>query len=250
MCTPEQIEKAFNEHLAKLEPFKRKAYIPETEESEAKFSSESKFGGYPYLRDENDWPTCPNCKKNMQLLLQLDLEKLPEKKQTGLVQVFYCTSEEPLCDCELESWEAFSEAVVCRIIEINGESAQIEPTIDEIFDENLIKGWQVEDDYPSSEEYENLGIDCEYDELFEEVVELMDQREIGLPISGDKLFGWPNWIQGEEYPNDRKTNTRMTYLFQIDSECNLPYMFGDSGIAHLSQSPDNKDELAFAWACC
>jgi len=38
-------------------------------------------------------------------------------------------------------------------------------------------------------------------------------------------------------------------LFQLASENNLPYMFGDAGIGHLTQSPENKEELGFGWAC-
>ncbi|MFK7971974.1 MAG: DUF1963 domain-containing protein, partial [Bacteroidia bacterium] len=68
-------------------------------------------------------------------------------------------------------------------------------------------------------------------------------------ITGDKLFGWPYWVQSQEYPFDRKTESRMELLFQFDSEVNLPFMFGDAGIGHLTQSPDNKDELGFGWAC-
>jgi hypothetical protein len=41
----------------------------------------------------------------------------------------------------------------------------------------------------------------------------------------------------------------MQMVFQINSEGNLPYMFGDSGRGHITQCPQHKDELAFAWAC-
>jgi len=66
------------------------------------FSSDSKFGGYPYLRTEDDWPVCPNCKRNMQLFLQLELEKIPVSKQQGLLQMFYCTSFDPFCESDLD----------------------------------------------------------------------------------------------------------------------------------------------------
>lgn len=70
-----------------------------------------------------------------------------------------------------------------------------------------------------------------------------------MPIAKDKLYGWPYWIQSVEYPFDRKTESQMQLLFQFDSEDNLPYMFGDAGIGHLTQSPDNDKELGFGWAC-
>ncbi len=198
------------------------------------------------MRTENDWPKCPNCKKNLQLLLQLNLKELPEKSGEGLIQLFYCTTSEPLCESDLEAFFPFSEAVSCKRIEVEGNSQKTEPFIDEIFSEKIIIGWTPVDDYPHFEEYEQLGINLD---LEDEVYELMDERQIGLPIEKDKLFGWPYWVQSVEYPYDRKTQNQMELLFQFDSEDNLPYMFGDGGIGHLTQSPDNEDELGFGWAC-
>jgi uncharacterized protein YwqG len=242
----EEIEKAFSKSIEKLNEFKRTAYIPTTESNKASFSNKSKFGGLPYLRDENDWPVCPNCKKNMQLFVQLNLNELPAQKENGLAQLFYCTTSEPLCESDMEAFFPFSKSVECRIIETDSESAKIEPGIDELFEEKQITGWTPKDDYPHFEEYEQLGIELE---LEDDVYELMEEREIGLPIEQDKLFGWPYWVQSVEYPFDRKTETQMELLFQLASEDNLPYMFGDAGIGHLTQSPDNKEELGFGWAC-
>lgn len=242
----EEIEKAFNDTIKKLNEFKKTAYIPITESNKASFSDKSKLGGLPYLRDENDWPVCPNCKKNMQLFVQLNLNELPTQKGDGLAQLFYCTNSEPLCESDMEAFFPFSRSVECRIIETESDSAQIEPRIDELFEEKQITGWTPKDDYPHFEEYEHLGIELE---LEDDVYELMEERDIGLPIGQDKLFGWPYWVQSVEYPFDRKTETQMELLFQLASEDNLPYMFGDAGIGHLTQSPDNKEELGFAWAC-
>ena len=182
----------------------------------------------------------------MQLFLQLNLNELPVKKENGLVQLFYCTTAEPHCESASEAFFPFSESVECRRIEIAGNSATITPVIEEIFEESVIRGWEAKDDYPHYEEYELLGIELE---LADEVLELMEEREIGIPLQKDKLFGWPYWVQSVEYPSDRHTNKQMELLFQLDSEDNLPYMFGDAGVGHLTQSPDNKNELAFGWAC-
>lgn len=227
-----------------LSKYKKKAYLPQTQDNQNKFSSASKIGGFPYLRNENDWPVCPNCNKNMQLFLQLNLNDLPENQDKGLIQLFYCTTDKPHCESDLEAFFPFSKAVCCRKIDITEESSQIEPNLQEVFSEKVIVGWNPVDDYPHFEEYEQLGI-----EIDDDIYELMEEKEIGLPIEKDKLFGWPYWVQSVEYPFDRKTETQMELLFQLDSEDNLPYMFGDAGIGHLTQSPDNKDELGFGWAC-
>lgn len=241
------IEVRLKETLEKIEKFKKAAYIPLTIESKSEHNSKSKMGGLPYLRSSEDWPICPNCKNNMQLFLQLNLQELPERKENGITQVFYCTNSEPLCEVDLEAFLPFAESVVCRRITENGPSIELKPKLKEVFSENLITGWDKQDDYPHFEEWERLGI--EFDPYDDEVFELMDIREQGLAIAGDKLFGWPFWVQSVEYPNDRNTNKQMTHFFQIDSEVNIPYMFGDVGTGHLTISPDDNNELAFGWAC-
>lgn len=230
--------------LTQLEPFKRTAYIPKTEKVERAFSADSKIGGLPYLRNHDDWPICPNCKNHMQLFLQLNLTTLPINAENSLIQLFYCTSEEPLCEVDCDAYSAFSESVVCRKIKIENPPVQLKPNLLEIFEEKRIIAWVPVDDYPHYEEFDGLGIDIDVNDY-----EILEIEEVGIPKIGDKLFGWPHWVQSVEYPFDRKTNSQMNLLFQFDSEDNLPYMFGDSGIGHLTQSPDNPNELAFAWAC-
>lgn len=239
------LEEEFQKAMASLSRFKRTAYLPQVQPNPNTYSTASKIGGFPYLRHETDWPVCPNCNKHMQLFLQLNLDDLPERKEDGLVQLFYCTTGEPLCESDLEAFFPFSKAVDCRRIEITGAPCPVKPIMDEFFGEKIITNWLPVDDYPHGEEYENLGID-----LDEDMRELMEERQIGITVDKDKLFGWPYWIQSVEYPHDRKTGIQMELLFQFDSENNLPFMFGDSGIGHLTESPDNKDELAFGWACC
>lgn len=138
----------------------------------------------------------------------------------------------------MEAFFPFSKAVCCRKIEIKNEVIQIKPNLNQIFNEKLIVDWNSIDEYPHFEEYEQLGI-----EFDEEVYNLFEKKQFGLPTVKDKLFGWPYWVQSVECPFDRKTEIQMELLFQLASEDNLPYMFGDDGIGHLTQSPDNKDEL-------
>lgn len=241
------VEVRLRKMLGKLEKYKRAAYYPITTPSEFNHDAKSKMGGLPYLRGQDDWPICPNCKNNMQLFLQLNLQEIPEQKENGLVQMFYCTNSEPHCESELEAFIPFSKAVVCRRIDENGPSVEFKPKLEEVFGEIAISGWKKQDDYPHFEEWEHLGI--EFDPYDEEVFEMMDIREQGMALPGDKLFGWPFWVQSIEYPHDRKTNKMMTHFFQIDSEVHIPYSFGDVGTGHLTVSPDNKHELGFGWAC-
>jgi uncharacterized protein YwqG len=234
---------ALEQAMEILKPFKKTAYIPQTTAVASQFSAKSKLGGFPYLRNAEDWPVCPNCKKHKQLFLQLNMAELPENQYDGLVQFFYCTTEKPNCESHFGTYFPFTDATTCRKIAIEGDSPTIEPTIDKIYEEKQIIGWEAKDDFPHFEEYNLLGI-----ELTDEQMEAVENAEI-LPSQKDKLFGYPYWIQGVEYPNDRNTGVQMQLLFQIDSDDNLPHSFGDMGIGHLTQSPNNEEEMGFGWAC-
>ncbi len=238
--TKDPMEKLMDE----LRVFERNAYLPQTQESERTFSTDSKIGGYPYLRSETDWPTCPNCQQHFQLFLQLDRKILPEQAQEGLIQLFYCTNQERLCAQKLDGFYAFSQAHATRLIFPKGPSTKITPQINEVFPEKRIIGWEAKPDYPHYEELIALGMELNW-KLYDQ----LDAQGRGTPLMGDKLFGWPHWVQSPEYPLDRQTGSQMNMLFQLDSEVNLPFMFGDMGIGHLTQSPDNPEELAFGWAC-
>ena len=83
--------------------------------------------------------------------------------------------------------------------------------------------------------------------LTDEEAEALAEQD--FPRSGEKLRGWPAWVQSVEYPSCPECGRRMELLLQIDSEQNLPYMFGDAGIGHITQCPEHRDQLAFGWAC-
>ena len=41
----------------------------------------------------------------------------------------------------------------------------------------------------------------------------------------------------------------MRLVFQLDSEDNLPFMFGDLGIGHITQCPTRLHVVTFHWHC-
>ena len=241
MTTSEKIEKA----KSQLQAFIKKAYVPVVKVNKNAMHNEaSKFGGYPYLRNPKDWPACPNCKENMQLFLQLNLEKLPMKygNGKGLMQLFYCTNEAK-CELSQDNFLPFSPGVVARRVAIKGASATQKPNLKNVFEEKEILEWETVDDYPSPEEYVELGIHIDRN-----TVELLEEAEECLPIPGDKLGGWPYWLQYREYIEDENDEeSEFTHFFQLDSEDNLPYVFGDGGLAFLMYNPKQEDELALLW---
>ena len=244
--TEESLDQRYSKLIDSLEKFKRRAYIPSIQEVEPQHNSNSKIGGLPFLRFKDDWPICPSCKTRMQFFMQLDLSKLPLRASSGLVQLFYCTNEDPFCGDELESYLPFSKASVCRRIDIDVSSYRGDHDLTKVYNEKQFVGWTTKDDYPDYEEWGSLGINQDIDD---DVFDLMDERGEGVALEGDKLFGWPHWVQSVEYPYDRQSGKQMDLLFQLDSMVNLPYMFGDAGIGHITVSADNPDELGFGWAC-
>lgn len=74
-------------------------------------------------------------------------------------------------------------------------------------------------------------------------------EEIATATPVDKLGGWPAWVQGVEYPSCPRCGKRMVLVFQVDSEDNVPFMFGDIGCGHVTQCPKHKEVVAFGWAC-
>ena len=226
-------------------------------------SSQSWFGGKPTFSRNREWPVCSECKKPMKFFLQLDLSALPRDFETplktGLLQLFYCSSDDGMC----ETWQAFSGTQEVWISDSN-DNGGLPPDCIEPLEKSIIVDWIKSDDFPHPEDHESLCVTYDYDfpknvvtvRCSDPPIELKNldinsgvAEGIANSTTGDKLGGWPHWIQGAEYPNCPQCDTEMRLLFQVDSEDNLPYMFGDVGCAHLTQCPNHPNVLAFGWAC-
>lgn len=74
-------------------------------------------------------------------------------------------------------------------------------------------------------------------------------EKLSTAIAGDKLSGWPAWVQNSDYAACPKCGKSMRLLFQFGSNDNLTFLFGDAGTAYLSQCATHQDVLAFSWQC-
>lgn len=242
----------------KISGLRRKAWKPVVTAGDAAVTA-SKFSGAPWLSPEETWPLCRHCGQPMQLFLQLSLAELPADLAgvfgEGLLQMFYCTNTQPQCEVECLPSEPFAESQLLRLIRPTADTRPVQlPELpgrlwqggEGYYPARRITGWQEVEDYPHSAECAEHGVTIDDTEL-----DLMN--DLGYPVQGDKLAGWPAWIQAWPgylpYPNCRQCGRRMQFVFQIDSECNLPHMFGDCGRGYLTQCPEHKDQLAFHWDC-
>ncbi|MEM6435512.1 MAG: pentapeptide repeat-containing protein [Cyanobacteria bacterium P01_D01_bin.115] len=71
-----------------------------------------------------------------------------------------------------------------------------------------------------------------------------------FPAEGDKLAGWPYWIQDVEYPKCPTCDRLMdTLIFEFASNDHVPYFWGDVGAGYILQCPEHKEQVAFLWQC-
>lgn len=192
----------------------------------------SHFGGNPLLQGE--WPLCGVCSERMALFVQLDVGSLPMGhpiEGSGILQVFYCTG----CD------EAFEPFAKCQLVRLVGGGK--EPSGKPMFEAKYIARWEPLPDYPQTQEL-RLG-----SERLDRLDDFLETNEAFRTKAGDKLGGWPYWIQGVEQPKCPKCKKKMAYIFQIDSDDNLDWMFGDIGCGHVFQCEEHRDVLSFHWAC-
>jgi hypothetical protein len=228
-----------------LESLKRSCWLPVTRDGESDPYA-SKFGGIPFIPSGEKWPRCGNCDEPMPLFLQCSASDLPIELPScsgDALQFFYCTGMSGECEQKCDAWLPHSKSTLLRWIDTSGECGS--PTgspVEDPFPEKTIESWREQEDYPALVELEELGIEVPRD-LVDEVADYF------FPEPGDKLLGWPAWVQGVEYPDCSLCGKRMILLFQLDSEDHLPYMFGDAGTGHITQCPDHPEQLAFAWAC-
>lgn len=255
------------EILRQLAPWrevhKRPAWKPIVEAEDREITA-SKFSGRPWLAEGEPYPCCGCCEDPMPLFLQLNLADLPRELTgrfgSGLLQLFYCTSE--YCD---DGWEPFSESKLVRLVQPNEPAQSLLEGEFPTFPAKTIVGWTMLDDYPHPAEHDELGLIFNYNfsantvqiecpELGMETAPLpmsadLEAEMVAIAEMGDKLAGYPFWVQGVEYPSCPDCDRRMELVFQLDSEDNLPFMFGDVGCGHITQCPQHKEIVTFGWAC-
>jgi len=242
----------------------RHAWIPRVRPCNNLPITASKFGGLPFLKSDEKWPVCSGCNQNLTFFFQLRGCDLPFElgqehiKGDELMQMFVCTA-----GCL--TFEPFSGSHCVRVVDFDPDpkppsasSSSSSPSPSPAFaDIAIIRtaaasaidawqarrlvGWKRTVDVPHYEDFEQYGLEEPDEETFEE--------DEAFPFGGEKLSGFPNWVQSNEQPRCNHCNSIMDFVFQVGSNGMFDHMFGDCGIGHITQCPTHKEVLAFAWAC-
>ncbi len=260
--SPEEIRATV---LSKLAQFKRKSWKPLVREGED-IPASSKFGGTPVLCHGESWPLCGACQSPMRFFFQLDSQDLPSTEVqifgNGILQLFYCSSYE--CDVHSDhpARFPFNPRVLVRIIDRDLVTSEvIEPKMtdpfhydwkieDNFFRARFIVDWEEIDDYANFIERERLEFYLnDYDDDFE----IDDDEEYNLAhdlsYPKDKLSGWPDWCNGKELVECPSCQREMNFIFQLASEDNLPYCWGDVDNEFIFQCPEHREQITYIWGC-
>ncbi|MFC7585796.1 ankyrin repeat domain-containing protein [Nonomuraea antimicrobica] len=230
--TPAAIAKAARQKLAAST---RSAWLPQLD-GPAATGDPSQFGGLPWLRSTEVWPACESCEAPLTFFVQLDLSRTPKAAREafglGLLQLFHCTTCNP--------YHPFSSGDLVRIVDPADAVTPVkEPEGAQVLPVRPITGWgRAVKDYP-------------YREADESAL-LPEEREVVFTLNrqGDKLGGWPNWVQDPDYPRCPHDDHRMTQpILQIDSNHGVAHTWGDNGVGFIVQCPQHRDQVTFLWQC-
>ena len=203
----------------------------------------SHYGGAPLLKVNEEWPTCGCCGQRMPLFLQLLASDWPDEEDCpfeGVLQVFICTtspSSDPCCETHLP----FSSAHLVRLLNDPSTLSVAILDMDYCFLKVCIEGWTKASSYPSWSEYDDRFKEIWHNDKMSDMYDNLDQA------AGDRLLGWPDWVQNTSYPKCQVCGSKLNYILTLNSDDSVPFMFGDGGVGNVFYCPKHPDVLTFSW---
>jgi len=193
----------------------------------------SQYGGDPILLENEAWPPCPACGIPLELILQLATEALPAP--TGLaghLQFFWCTNLEADCAGQTSAFSGVEgSSGLLRLVQgatrapRDAERPAETPTRARITPRQ-ITGWAREDELPHLAMVDQT--------LLEERGIHGEDYHILTPFGGDKLLGFPRWIQGGgPMPRCRACEEPTRLLYQLASDSYAEICWGDLGRVYI-----------------
>jgi hypothetical protein len=196
-----------------------------------------KAGGSALLDPAEAWPECALCRRPMPLLVQVSARALgapddASESPGSIVQLFYCTSEEPLCEVDAESWQRNDDAMLLRRLPAAGLAWRAPPALARPVKPKHLSKLEPKRDQPHARDLEaRCGI----------------YGKAGRNLQGDKLGGWPRWEQVPDWPRCARCDRTMSQLVQLESDGFVGHRFGDCGRAHLFACDEHPDSLDWRW---
>jgi hypothetical protein len=251
MTTNLRSEQLRRERLqTKLATARRPAFFPVLETGDGE-PGDDKLGGTPL----GEVPICKGCRCPMVLLLQLDPRRLPAGapgQGKGPLQVFHCGRHD--CDYGDVTHSPGGTGVVMRVaVEPKTAKASAAKSTTEAAPKpakkgkakavqavgkgkaSRIVGWTEASDLPGPGDLTALALDAKEQRL------AADERS----RDGDKLGGYPCWIQHPTAPDCPTCHAPMHFVFQLSARL---VDFGDSGLGYLHQCGKHPAKLAFSWS--
>jgi len=189
------------------------------------------FGGLPLLREAEEWPCCAHCQAPLTFVVQVDLGRTPKAARevfgAGLLQLFHCKA----CMSDTDTRQV-------RVIDPAGTAVpDAVPDKAELFPARPIVGWgRAVKDFPYRDG-DDSGL-------------LLEEREAMFRLNrqGDKLGGWPNWVQDADYPPcpDGAPHRMTQPVLQICSGQGVPHTWGDNGLGFVVRCPEHR-RVGFVW---
>jgi uncharacterized protein YwqG len=224
------------------EQYYTKAYLPITEEIENETGLEEKFGGeIPFFVKGEVWPSTEDY--HMTFFCQL---KDPRKKDNMLYRIFVLLDDSGIQEdywiTKIElSPENIKNQIIVKKPEYIEEIKSSEYFCEEKFEPFEIKKWSSHSELSSFnkiKEYYHIP-----DYVYKNNNDLYNKLESEYndhsrhPAPGVKVGGTPISTQDQD--------TVLSYDFlQIEYESYIPYMWGDCGVAHVSE------DCQLTWDCC
>ncbi len=196
------------------------------------------FGKVDYCEENENWPLSDG--KPMLPLAQINLNEFPYKpkrlENIEFITIFIDQENLPTDKSNGDGWEIRVYKSVNNLVSIT------KPEINSHIKPFPMQAVEEEIDYPC---WEDIPVDCP-EEIEDEYYDLYEN------IPGFKFGGWPTLIQSEIYWAPwNKHPASPEYVFQIDTEDQAHWSWGDGGVGHfgLGTALGKEDEWALEWQC-
>ena len=197
------------------------------------------FGRVRLALPHETWPVSGG--KPMLPLAQFNLAEMPYRPENlsdiALITVFIDGDELPYETKNGDGWLLRAYHTMERLV----------PTQDQAPDSHIEPHplrWELIEDYPTADEASDLGVpDLMNEDQDEGYAELFECQQ------GTKIGGWPFGAQGtvEWRPSDRHA-FEPEYVFQIDSEGEARWMWGDAGFGYFGRGTgEHRDVWVLEW---